>query len=45
VSESGFVRREQVEDVERLGVHAILVGTSLMRSADPAAMVRALRGV
>ncbi len=44
VSESGFERREQVEQVERLGVDAILVGTSLMASGDPAAKLRELRG-
>ena len=45
VSESGFERREQVAWVERLGVDAILVGTALMASADPAATLRELRGV
>jgi len=44
VSESGFEHRAQVEAVERLGVDAILVGTSLMSSADPAAKLRELRG-
>lgn len=44
VSESGFETREQVSAVERLGVDAILVGTSLMRSADPGAKLRELRG-
>jgi len=45
VSESGFATRAQVEKVERAGVHAVLVGTSLMASADPAAKLRELRGV
>lgn len=45
VSESGFERREQVEQVEALGVDAILVGTSLMASGDPAAKLRELRGM
>lgn len=45
VSESGFERREQVEQIERLGVDAILVGTSLMASGEPAATLRELRGV
>ena len=45
VSESGFERREQVAWVEGLGVDAILVGTALMASADPAATLRELRGV
>ena len=44
VSESGFATREQVSEVERLGVDAILVGTSLMRSDDPGAKLRELRG-
>lgn len=44
VSESGFERREQVEAMERLGVDAVLVGTSLMASADPAGKLRDLRG-
>lgn len=44
VSESGFERRDQVEQVERIGVDAILVGTSLMASGDPAAKLRELKG-
>lgn len=44
VSESGFERREQVERVQALGVDAVLVGTSLMASGEPAAALRALRG-
>ena len=35
VSESGISTREQVEELERVGVDAVLVGESLMRSADP----------
>lgn len=45
VSESGFARRAQVDEVRRLGVDAVLVGTSLMASADPEAKLRELRGV
>lgn len=45
VSESGFESRDQVVRVERLGVDAVLIGTSLMASADPAAKLRELRGV
>jgi indole-3-glycerol phosphate synthase len=45
VSESGFSRREQVLELERLGVDAVLIGTALMASADPAATLRALRGI
>lgn len=44
VSESGFERREQVAWVEQLDVDAILVGTALMASADPAGALRGLRG-
>jgi indole-3-glycerol phosphate synthase len=44
VSESGFETRQQVRAAEAAGVDAILVGTSLMRSPDPAAALRALRG-
>jgi indole-3-glycerol phosphate synthase len=45
VSESGFSRREQVLELERLGVDAVLIGTALMASADPAATLRELRGI
>ncbi len=44
VSESGFQTRAQVLRAERAGVDAVLVGTSLMASADPAAKLRELRG-
>ncbi|MDQ7842767.1 MAG: indole-3-glycerol phosphate synthase TrpC [Armatimonadota bacterium] len=44
VSESGFASRAEVEAVMRLGVDAILVGTNLMRSPDPGAALRTLRG-
>lgn len=44
VSESGFEHRAQVEQVERLGVDAVLIGTALMASPDPAARLRELRG-
>jgi indole-3-glycerol phosphate synthase len=42
VSESGIVYREQVEELERVGVDAVLVGESLMRAADPEAACREL---
>ncbi len=45
VSESGYETRDQVVAVERLGVHAVLIGRSLMASADPGAKLRELRGV
>ena len=42
VSESGIVYREQIEELERVGVDAVLVGEALMRAADPEAAVREL---
>ena len=42
VSESGIVYREQIEELERVGVDAVLVGEALMRSSDPEAAVREL---
>lgn len=44
VSESGFEQRVQVERMQGL-VDAVLIGTSLMASRDPAAKLRELRGV
>ncbi len=43
VSESGIARAEQVRRLRERGVQAVLVGESLMRSADPAAALRELR--
>jgi indole-3-glycerol phosphate synthase len=45
VSESGFHTREQLDDLERVGVDAVLVGEMLMRSADPEAACRDLTGL
>jgi indole-3-glycerol phosphate synthase len=45
VSESGFHSREQLDELERVGVDGVLVGESLMRAADPEAALRALTGV
>jgi indole-3-glycerol phosphate synthase len=42
VSESGIAAAEQLDRLERLGVHAVLVGESLMRSGDPQAALRRL---
>ncbi len=42
VSESGIERREQVEELEQVGVDAVLVGEALMRAPDPEAAVREL---
>ena len=42
VSESGIVMVEQLHGLQERGVQAVLVGESLMRSADPAAALRQL---
>jgi indole-3-glycerol phosphate synthase len=44
VSESGIAGRQQLERLQGLGVHAVLVGEALMRAADPEAALRELRG-
>ena len=44
VSESGFHTREQLEELERVGVDAVLIGESLMRAPDPEEATRALTG-
>jgi indole-3-glycerol phosphate synthase len=44
VSESGIYTREQLDELERVGVDAVLVGESLMRADDPEAACRALTG-
>jgi indole-3-glycerol phosphate synthase len=44
VSESGFHSREQLDELERVGVDAVLVGESLMRAPDPEEACRALTG-
>ena len=43
VSESGISTPEQLRRLEQHGVHAVLVGEALMRSADPAVALRTLR--
>jgi indole-3-glycerol phosphate synthase len=43
VSESGIATAEQLARLEQLGVHAVVVGESLMRSPDPQAALRALQ--
>ncbi len=45
VSESGIHTRAQLEDLERVGVDAVLVGEGLMRSPDPEDATRGLTGV
>lgn len=42
VAESGFSRHEQLEELARRGVDAVLVGEALMRSGDIEAACRAL---
>jgi indole-3-glycerol phosphate synthase len=44
VSESGIHTREQIEELEGVGVDAVLIGETLMRSPDPEAAVRELTG-
>ena len=44
VSESGFSTREQIEELERVGVDAVLIGETLMRAPDIEAAVRELTG-
>ena len=45
VSESGIHTREQLDELERVGVDAVLVGESLMRAGDLEAACRALTGL
>ena len=42
VSESGYAHREQLDELERIGVDAVLIGESLMRAEDPEVLVRNL---
>jgi indole-3-glycerol phosphate synthase len=42
VSESGFTTREQLEDLDRVGVDAVLIGETLMRASDVEAACRSL---
>ena len=44
VSESGIHTRDQLDELERVGVDAVLVGEGLMRAADIEAAVRSLTG-
>lgn len=44
VSESGILYREQVDELERVGVDAVLVGETLMRAANPEFACRELTG-
>jgi indole-3-glycerol phosphate synthase len=42
VSESGIADRATLEELDRVGVDAVLIGEALMRADDPAAKVREL---
>ena len=44
VSESGISSRTQIEELEQVGVDAVLVGEILMRSDDPELLCRELAG-
>jgi len=44
VSESGIAEAEQLNRLEEAGVDAVLVGEALMRSENPEAALRTLRG-
>jgi indole-3-glycerol phosphate synthase len=44
ISESGLLSREDVVRAGRAGAAAVLIGTAIAKSPDPAAMVRVLRG-
>jgi len=44
VSESGIHTRDQLDQLERVGVDAVLVGEGLMRADDIEAAVRSLTG-
>ncbi|HXV06077.1 MAG TPA: indole-3-glycerol phosphate synthase TrpC [Solirubrobacterales bacterium] len=44
VAESGISTRAELEELERVGVDAVLIGSALMSAADPEAMARELTG-
>ncbi len=44
VAESGYSSRDQIEELERIGVDAVLIGEALMSSQDPEQAVRDLCG-
>lgn len=44
VAESGISARGELEELERVGVDAVLIGEALMRAADPEALTRELLG-
>lgn len=44
VAESGYRTRDQLDELERVGVDAVLIGESLMRSENPEQALRGLTG-
>jgi indole-3-glycerol phosphate synthase len=44
VAESGISQRSELEELERVGVDAVLIGCALMEAADPEAKTRELTG-
>jgi indole-3-glycerol phosphate synthase len=44
VAESGYEHREQLDELERIGVDAVLIGEALMRAEEPEEAVRDLTG-
>ena len=45
VAESGISGRDELEELERIGVDAVLIGEALMRADDPEALARELTGL
>lgn len=44
VAESGYTNRDQMLELERIGVDAVLIGEALMRTGDPAGKIAELTG-
>ncbi|MDQ3729028.1 MAG: indole-3-glycerol phosphate synthase TrpC [Actinomycetota bacterium] len=44
VAESGYSSRDEIDELERIGVDAVLIGEALMRAEDPEQAVRDLCG-
>jgi indole-3-glycerol phosphate synthase len=45
VAESGISARAELEELERVGVDAVLIGSALMSASEPEALTRELTGV
>ena len=45
ISESGIAGRQDVESLQRAGIHAFLIGETLMRAADIGGKLRELSGI